>query len=260
MEAQEYAKAARVAKQFFAPSTPSRPGGSLSSGGLHCTRMSEARIHPPSEQRVSEARRLGHVPVVPLAGLFGAFTALAFALGVSGPALWRALVALLRTPLERAARGEPPAHPQLADALLPLALPLASLLGCAFLATALASFVAQGPAFGFAARSRLRLVPLAPSRTSRLLFVLGLPLVAALSLRSLLRAELADVVALLSDFALHLSAWLALCALLDASLARTAHLRSLWLTRSEHRAEQREQHGSPEVRAARQRARSEVAS
>jgi flagellar biosynthesis protein FlhB len=222
--------------------------------------MSEARIHPPSEQRLSEARRLGHVPVVRLAGLFGGWAALALALGLAGPALWRALVTLLRAPLERAARGQPPAPGSLAGALSPLALPLLALLGSALLATALATFVAQGPAFGFASGSRLRLAPLAPGRTARLLFVLGLPLVAGVSLPRLLRAEQADLVPLLSDLALHLAAWLALCALLDASLARAAHLRSLWLTRSEQRAEQREQHGSPEVRRARQSARREVTS
>jgi flagellar biosynthesis protein FlhB len=216
--------------------------------------MTEARIHPPSEQRVSEARRAGHVPVVRLAGLFGGFAALAFALSVSGPALWRVLADLLRGPLERAARGEPLG--EVGPALAALALPLASLLGCAFFASALASFLAQGPAFGFASGSRLRLPALRAGRTARLLFVLGLPLVAGLSLRRLLRAELAAAFSILQDFALHAAAWLALCALLDASLARVAHVRSLWLTRSEQRAVEREQHGSPEMRKARREAAS----
>jgi flagellar biosynthesis protein FlhB len=216
--------------------------------------VTEARIHPPSEQRLSEARRAGHVPVVRLAGLFGGFTALAIALSVCGPALWRALTDLLRGPLEHAARGESPG--EFVPGLFGLALPLASLLGCAFLATALASFIAQGPAFGFAASSRLRLSPLRAGRLAPALFVLGLLLVAVLSLRRLLRAEIADAFAILQDFALHTAAWLALCALLDASLARVAHVRSLWLTRSEQRADQREQHGSPEMRRARREAAS----
>jgi flagellar biosynthesis protein FlhB len=219
--------------------------------------MSEARIHPPSEQRLSEAQRQGHVPVVRLAGLFGGFTALVLALTIGAPSLWRVLRELLRAPLERAARGEPPAPGALLASLAPLAVPVVSMLGCAFLATALASFFAQGPAFGLA-RTRLRLPALRAGRTARLLFVLGLPLAFGLSLRRLLRAELADALALLEDFALQVSAWLALCALLDASLARAAHLRSLWLTRSEQRAEQREMHGAPEIRQARARLQREA--
>jgi flagellar biosynthesis protein FlhB len=48
---------------------------------------------------------------------------------------------------------------------------------------------------------------------------------------------------------------LSACALVDAFLARAAFFRSLWLTRREHREEQREAYGSPELRAERERLR-----
>ena len=71
--------------------------------------MAEARIHPPSQQRLAAARMAGHVPrakLVPLAALFGAVL-----LGLTGALapVHRALVQLVRAPLEALALGHSPA-------------------------------------------------------------------------------------------------------------------------------------------------------
>jgi type III secretory pathway component EscU len=221
--------------------------------------MAEARIHPPSEQRLSEARRQGHVPRAPLVGLFATWAALLLGLSLAAPSLMRALAALLRLPLEASARGHSLALAELWHAAgLQLVSACALVLLFAFAALALGTLIAQGTAFGFALDARLCPPPLALGRTARGLFALGLPIIALqLGVRAL-RAELAQLAPLLRDFALYAAAYLAACALLDAALARAAHVRSLWLTHSEHKQEQREAYGSPEVRRVRDRLRREL--
>ena len=221
------------------------------------TPMSEARIHPPSEQRLSEARRLGHVPRAPLVGVFSLWSALLVGLVLAAPTLWPALQELARAPLEAAAAGRALSLPS--TPLHQLAWSLAWVLTSATLALALGTFVAQGPAWGGASGSRLRPTPLRPSRITGLLFALGLPLLCLHQAGRALRAEPAQLAPLFRDFALHAAAYLAACALLDASLARAAHVRSLWLTRREQKDEQREAYGSPELRRARDRLRRTLA-
>jgi flagellar biosynthesis protein FlhB len=219
--------------------------------------MSQARIHPPSEQRLSEARQLGHVPRAPLVSLFALWSTLLLGLSLAAPTLWRALEELVRGPLEAAALGHTLALSS--TALKQLAWSLACALLGAFVALALGTLVSQGPAFGFAGASRLRPVPVRPPRSTGLLFALGLPVVCLQIAARALRAEPAQLASLLRDFALYAAAYLAACALLDASLARAAHVRSLWLTRREQQEEQREAYGSPELRRVRDRLRRALA-
>jgi flagellar biosynthesis protein FlhB len=220
--------------------------------------MSEARIHPPSEQRLSEARRIGHVPRAPLVGVFALWASLLLGLSLSAPRLWGALVHLLRAPLEAAASGRAWSLVDLAKPGTQLLWSIAFLLLGAFVALALGTLITQGPAFGFVGASRLRPSPLRPARSSALLFAFGLPFLCAQVSARALRAEPHELTALLRDFALYLAAYLGACSLLDAALARAAHVRSLWLTRREQRDEQREAYGSPEVRRVRDRLRREL--
>ena len=221
--------------------------------------MSEARIHPPSEQRLSEARRLGHVPRAPLVGLFALWSSLLLGLSLAAPAFRGGLEALLRGPLEATAQQRPWT---LAELWAPGSRLLAScafvLLG-AFVALALGTWISQGPAFGFAPASRLRLPALRAPRVTAVLFALGLPILCGQIAARSLRAEPSHFGDIVRDFALYAAAYLAACALLDAALARAAHVRSLWLTRREQRDEQREAYGSPELRRARARLRGELA-
>lgn len=221
--------------------------------------MSQARIHPPSEQRLADARRAGHVPRAPLVGLFAAFVTLMFWLSFAGPSLFATLGALYRLPLERAERGEPlPSLNELTPFLHSVALELGIGFALTFCALALGTFLVQGPAFGFGSAVRLKLPKLRQGRTGKLLFVFGLPVVLFTQLPRVLRVEVASVASLLGDLALMTGMWLALCGLVEASLARARHIRSLWLTRAEYQDEQREAYGSPEMRRARDRARREA--
>jgi type III secretory pathway component EscU len=111
--------------------------------------MSEARIHPPSEQRLSDARRSGHVPRAPLVGLFAVWASLSFGLSLAAPSLLEACEKLLRTPLEAAAGGRTFSLRelwQLAGGTLLNS--MAWVLLAAFMALALGTFITQGPAFG----------------------------------------------------------------------------------------------------------------
>ena len=63
---------------------------------------------------------------------------------------------------------------------------------------------------------------------------------------------------MLTTLTLRLVAVLLLLSLIDAALSRAAWWRSLWMTRRERKAEDREAYGSPELHAARARIRRET--
>lgn len=218
--------------------------------------MSQARVHPPSEQRIREARRAGHVPRVPLVSLAASWIALACGLFLLGDGLGTALERAFVRPLEALAAGRPLALP--VAELERVAVSLLALLALAWVALAASIVLAQGPAFG-AVPARPRFPELRAGRTARALFVLGLPVLGAFALERALRASERTFVDVLFTFAILVGVLAFACALIDVAFARAAHVRSLWLTRAEHRDEQREAYGSPEARAAREGARRERA-
>lgn len=218
--------------------------------------MVEARTHPPSEQRLSEARRAGHVPRAALAGACGALVGGVLGLSALGEPLWKACKALFRACLEAATAPAGEGLARLKSVSWAVASGLAILLACCWLGAALAQFLAQGlgfkPPFG---RVRERFEALKPPRTSRLLAALAVLLSAGVIALDAWHATPHDAPDLLSRFGMRLAWLLVGCALVDAFLARAAFVRSLWMTRREHREALREAYGAPEVRALRARLR-----
>ena len=87
---------------------------------------------------------------------------------------------------------------------------------------------------------------------------LSVSVVLGANLAQALRAETATLRSLLTAWGFSMAAVLVLLALVDAALSRAAFWRSLWMTRRERNAEDREAYGSPELRAARERIRRET--
>jgi flagellar biosynthesis protein FlhB len=215
--------------------------------------MAEAKIHPPSPERIAEARRSGLAPRAPLVGLVAAILALFLWGRLLVSRVLAQLEALFRGALAQAARGAPPGEAW--ELVKPVAFSLAELLGAVFLCLVAASIVAQGPHFAWPKRPRRPFTRARKSRTASLLAALLVPLVAVSLLPRALWIEPQQVGDVLLSALGRLSALLLVLALIDVAFARTRFLRALWLTRREQRDAQREVHGAPELRAARERAR-----
>src|SRR4051794_32858487 len=120
--------------------------------------MAEARIYPPSDQRIAEARRAGHVP----RSSFVVFSAL-LAGSSLGAHVWAdgflgRLGALWRDLLEQSARGKMPEASQVLLERVPQTVwPLLALLSAIF---------ALAVAFGFLTQGSARLLPLQRRRRS----------------------------------------------------------------------------------------------
>jgi flagellar biosynthesis protein FlhB len=191
-----------------------------------------SRPHPPSAQRVLEARASGHLPRAALLWLAGALGLLAVGAAV-GPNLGERLRASWSEELLRAAAGEPTHVRERLAALSSLlagslAVILALLLGVGWLV--------QGPGFAsWARRTHFERVGL--DRTASLVWALGLVLLTGFTL--------ADFASWAWGFAL-LSVG---CLVIDVAFARARWFASLWLTRREYVDMQREQAPAPEVRA-----------
>jgi flagellar biosynthesis protein FlhB len=223
---------------------------------------SQARTEKPSESRVHEARAHGHAPRAELMGLAAAFLTLSLLLVSFGERITHALQALLREPLRAAAHGEHiPLDQQLATVRAWFGPWLASGLALCFVTIVIARSLAQG-GFNFSLRAlapRKRFDKIASTRwLSGLIGVALLCVVIGIALPAALRAEPAEFQPLLTTLALRLVAVLLLLALIDAALSRAAWWRSLWMTRRERKAEDREAYGSPELHAARARIRREM--
>jgi flagellar biosynthesis protein FlhB len=217
-----------------------------------------AKIHPPSEQRIAEARGAGLAPRPAIAGFVAAFVALAACARLGGESLWRLLAELWRRPLEALAAGDAARAHALARALLAqigwrLVIALLCVWGCA----ALVLWLAQGPHFALPGRARRPFEPAARGYLAPLLASLAACALFAASLSPALWLEPAGVAALLSRFGAYLALLLALAAVIDVASARTAFLRALWMTRQEFKDDNREAYGSPELRGARARLRRE---
>jgi len=221
---------------------------------------SEARTEPPSDSRIDEARAQGHVPRAELVGVAAIWLVLVGALSLFSRHLTDFVQSTLREPLLAIVSGDRPAI-----AAWPLRLlgrvgaTWASVLVlCAFCAL-LARAVAQGFTFrvGRPARAK-RFAPMARTRwISAGLSALCIGAMLGIAAPTLLRTETPSLLPTLSVLAFRLAGVLALVALLDALLVRTAWWRSLWMTRHERRTEEREAYGTPELRAARERLRRE---
>lgn len=214
--------------------------------------MTPARPHPPSAQRIAEARARGHVPRAPLIGVLGGVLASAVGSAALGPALIRDMRALVRAPLEAIAAGRgADAYVAAGASLRSLAALGALWLAGATLAIGIAVALGQGPALGSPFRDEAGYPGVRPSRTASALFVLGLlgsgahALVVSLTGQALVFVDYASVVCALAVG----------CALIDLAFARARFVASLWLTRGEQRDAERRDFGSPEVRRARSEAR-----
>jgi flagellar biosynthesis protein FlhB len=224
--------------------------------------MSQARTYPPSEQRIAAARRAGSGPRVAITGLVGSVLGLCLGLWGWGTALWAQCLALFQGPLAAFSHGEPAvASHWLQHAWLAVGSRLLLILACTWSAASLSLFLAQGPAVALPwARPERRFPTLTPPRTARALAALVVLLVALTLLPQSLRASaLPRVDSLFHTWRERLVGLLVACAVVDAALARALFFRSLWMTRREHRDELREAYGSPEIRAARERVRREIA-
>lgn len=217
-----------------------------------------AKIHPPSEQRIAEARSAGLVPRPAMAGFAVAFVALAACARLGGASLWQLIAELWRRPLEALAAGDAARARELARALLgQIGWRLAIALLVVWSSTALVLWLAQGPHFALPGRARRPLSPPARGYLAPLLAALAACVLFAANLSPALWLEPAGVAALLSRFGAYLALLLALVAVIDVTSARTAFLRALWMTRQEFKDENREAYGSPELRRARAQLRRE---
>jgi flagellar biosynthesis protein FlhB len=217
--------------------------------------MDEARTYPPSEQRILEARRAGHVPRTGLVAMAAQALGLTIALTYLGDSLWSALAQLLAQSLTALTLAPPPAA-FIARIAPAFGTSLFLLLALVWALAMLAQLLAQGFAVRWPfTRSRRPFAPLRPARGPRLLaaiLVLGFSLVL---LPEVLRVTPHTAGGLLARGSLRVSMLLVACALVDVFLARAAFFRTLWLTRREHQDELREAYGAPEMRAERERIR-----
>jgi flagellar biosynthesis protein FlhB len=220
--------------------------------------MAGAKIHPPSEQRVAEARRAGLAPRPVIAGLAAAWVTIVAGLRLCAPGLWQRVAELWRLPLEALALGDAARAFELARTLLfEIAGQLALLLAAAASCIALVSWLAQGPHFALPTRARRPFEAPPRSMLAGVLAALAACVVCAAFLSPALWLEPSSVGPLLARFGATLALVLALAALIDVAVARTAFLRALWMTRQELKEEQREAYGSPELRRARAHLRRE---
>ncbi len=215
---------------------------------LRAPAMDSARPHPPSDQRIAEARAAGRVPKAPLTGLTAAIGGLFGAAALLGPRIARSARDLFEAPLALSAAGERSAALARAAASARELFALLALAAVSiFISVALGIVLVQGLAFAPLARPRARaLAPLRVDRTAGALFALGVAV-------WLERAGWADFA---RAWAERLAFLAVACLVIDASFARARFFASLWLTRREYLDEQREAFGAPEIRAARARARS----
>lgn len=221
---------------------------------------SEARTEPPSDSRIDEARAQGHVPRAEIVGMAAIWLALVGGFSLFSRDLTDFVRSTLREPLLAIVRGETPSVADWALTLLGRvgATAASVLLLCAFSAL-LARAVAQGFTFRVGRPARAtRFAPVARTRwISASLAVLSMGIVLGITIPELLRVQVTSLLPTLSLLTSRLASVLALVAVLDALLARTAWWRSLWMTRHERRTEEREAYGTPELRAARERLRRE---
>jgi flagellar biosynthesis protein FlhB len=195
-----------------------------------------ARPHAPSQQRIAEARAGGHVPRAPLLRLLGLLGLLAVG-GLQARALGADLIALFEAPLSGASPRE-----LLQGLLERTAWSLAVILAVVLLGT----WLAQGPAFVIR-RSNLSA---ASDPTATALFALGTLVLLAFLLHD---TRLFDVA--LADYAWAFGLLAVACLAIDIAFARARWFASLWMTRREYLDAQRDQGVSPELAAARRRAR-----
>lgn len=221
--------------------------------------MASARPHPPSEQRIDEARAAGHVPHAPLAGFAGGLLALVPTCFWLAPEVAAHLTDLLERPLLAAARGDSAlARAEVGEHVRALLGWAALALGAAFVGVVLASALAQGLAFVRMRRVRARFERMAPSRAASLLFCLGLALATGLALDDVGRLRPQQLAARAESWAVTLCLLALGCGVVDAAFARARWFASLFMTRRELLDEQRDAFGDPALRAARARARREV--
>jgi type III secretory pathway component EscU len=222
--------------------------------------MTEAKIHPPSRSRIAEARASGVLPRPLLIGVSAALLALSLFVRAFGPAFARPLQALLHAPLDRFAHGESApnvdqAVPHIAALLHSSALALGAVAACVILG----ALLAQGAQFGFARRNRRRFSAPKLSLEASLLAIVGVLALGAFNVIDALWLELGAFPAFVERLCAQLAALFLALALIDAAFARAAFFRGLFLTRRAQREEQREAFGAPELRAARAKARQQLA-
>jgi flagellar biosynthesis protein FlhB len=225
------------------------------------TSTSEARTEPPHASQAEQARSAGHWPRAELAGFTAACVMVSALLNGFADRLSTLLKERWSTPLRELAQG----HAPRLDSQVHLTLErfgrlLLAALALTWLAIVLARGVAQGFTFVLSRRTRrTRFGKLSSSRaTSTALWALASTVAMATSLRVSLSATVNELPSLLSSLALRASGLFVLVALCDTWLARADFWRSLWMTRSERRREEREAYGNTEMRAARERARHDV--
>ncbi|MDB4974117.1 MAG: hypothetical protein JWN48_2458 [Myxococcaceae bacterium] len=219
--------------------------------------MTAARPHPPSSQRIAQARASGHAPHAPLVG-FGCGLLAVFATGFwLAPRVERTFGELLRAPLELAARGRSAeAHARALALLGGLTSFVVGALVLVSVVIALGCFAAQGPAFARLTGSlSTRLPTLRPSRTAGALWCLGLVVLWLVTLSEWTRFSQSSLGSVAYEVLQGLTVLTLACMVIDVAFARARFYASLWLTRREHIAEQRDAFGAPEIRAARQLAR-----
>jgi flagellar biosynthesis protein FlhB len=224
--------------------------------------MAQARIYPPSEQRIAEARRAGHVPRSSFVAFASLLAVTSCALDGWGDLSLQRLAALWQGLLEACARGEAQDAGQvLLDWVARGAWLLMALLLALFLTAVGTSLWAQGSARRLPLQRLRRGFERAnPPRTSKVLWSVLVSLLALAALYESMRVAPNTVGPTFSDWLMRLSALTALVAVLDVALARADFMRSLWLTRREHLDDQRDAYGPPELRAERARLRRESAS
>src|SRR4051794_18189700 len=109
--------------------------------------MAEARTYPPSDQRIAEARRAGHVPRSSFVGFTALLAGLSWGLDAWGEGFLGRLGALWRDLLEQLARGQTPEASQVLLERVPQTLwPLLAVLAGIFVLAVALVFVAQGSA------------------------------------------------------------------------------------------------------------------
>jgi hypothetical protein len=185
---------------------------------------------------MAEALASGHVPRAPLLSLFGLLGLLAVGAG-QAHALGAELIALLQVPLSGADATE---------ILHGLLRRTAWALGVILAVLVLGSWLAQGPAV---VSKRSTFADPGTDRTASVLFALA----SLVLLTSVVLA--AQALELEAGYGWALALVSAACLAIDIAFARARWVASLWMTRREFVDAQRDQGVSPEVAAARRRAR-----
>jgi hypothetical protein len=208
--------------------------------------MSEARIHPPSQELLRVARRAGLAPRVQVVGIAAALAGLACLVPWLLGSAWSSLQALAQVQLTRP-DGALPALPLLGDALWPCVVVPGLVLGLRYALGRILHGGAAGQGRG------LRIARARP--TTQLASVLAALGTLGLSLHTVQRVlqRSATLLSAFHELLVGLALWLLLCALLEAVLARLQLFRTLHLSHRELRDELRAVQGDPHVRAARAR-------